>query len=290
MAWVLRRQMAFILIHQVSIKRKSHCLCPCAHWSDQICIFGLLGYWTHCLCPLFFISCQLIALHSNILMPDFSRWKVWLRISTEGSSTAGKGVCPSPGHPTAARRTQGCTWPTPPAPAAAASWTHTHRWWSPLSSLLYLRCARGSGANTEREARHTQISAILPLEVPTPTLLAASLLRSKGCTFVPHAKHHEVVLGPSTTSHPCLLHCLFRVPALTALGLSFTAKQQNAGNASPEVGVWDKIHPPRSLKSCVVGRELRCNDFCKGNGCIVACNLQHLDHMPQWREAICIII
>lgn len=26
-----------------------------------------------------------------------------------------------PGHPGAARRRQGCTWPTPPAPAAAAS-------------------------------------------------------------------------------------------------------------------------------------------------------------------------
>lgn len=34
-----------------------------------------------------------------------------------------------PGHPGAGRRRPGCTWPTPPRPAAAASWTRTRLWW-----------------------------------------------------------------------------------------------------------------------------------------------------------------
>lgn len=34
-----------------------------------------------------------------------------------------------PGHPGAGRRRPGCTWPIPPRPTAAASWTHTRLWW-----------------------------------------------------------------------------------------------------------------------------------------------------------------
>lgn len=111
---------------------------------------------------------------------------------------------------------------------------------------------------------------------------------------------HEVVLGPSrhppsSASFPLAAsgQNLLHVPtAASKNGAELHCKPAKCMKciqlSPPQVAVWDTKCPFCSLKSCKEGTGLKYNNFCKGSGRIVACNMQHLDHMAQWRKAICI--
>ena len=64
---------------------------------------------------------------STVVAVSHQKKKRALKIQFEWADLLFSG---SPGHPEGALRRLGCTWPIPPAPAAAASWSHTHhpRW------------------------------------------------------------------------------------------------------------------------------------------------------------------